>query len=215
MITTLIFDLDGLLADTEILHRQATQEVLATYDIDLSDQHYNNHWVRDGKGIGDFISGHKLALDPEIIRLQKGERYEALVRSNVQPMPGALPTLARLHPHKTFALATSSQRESAFAVIETLNIKDYFSCIATKADAKRMKPFPDIFQFVAARLDVSPSQCLVLEDAEKGILAANAAGIQSIAIPNDQTKHNDFSEASLLLPSLDHLTLEVIKNLNP
>jgi len=129
-------------------------------------------------------------------------------------MPGALAVLAALRPHKTLALATSSYEHSALAVLETLDIKDTFSCIATKTSAARAKPFPDIFLWVASRLNVAPAQCLVLEDAEKGILAAHAAGMRSIAIPNEHTKHNDFSKATLVLPSLEHLTLDVIEGVD-
>jgi len=209
----MIFDLDGLLADTEKLHRQAYRDALAEHGIDLSYRQYDEHWIRDGKGIRDFIAEHNLSIDPTVIRPRKAARYEALVRSNVQPMPGALHVLATLRRHKTLALATSSYQDDALAVIETLGIKDCFSCIATKSNVERIKPFPDIFLWVASRLAVTPTQCLVLEDAEKGILAANAAGMRSIAIPNVHTRGNDFSRATIVLSSLEQLTLEVIEKL--
>jgi HAD superfamily hydrolase (TIGR01509 family) len=213
MITTLIFDLDGLLADTEKLHRQAYQDILAEVGIALSDRQYEEHWIRDGKGIGDFVAEHNLSIDPAAIRPKKAARYEALVRSSVRAMPGALHALASLRLHKTLALATSSYQDAAYAVIETLEIKDYFACIATNSNAKRMKPSPDIFLWVASSLGVAPVQCLVLEDAEKGIIAAAAAGMRSVAIPNDHTRQNDFSKATMLLPSLVDLTLEKIDEL--
>jgi HAD superfamily hydrolase (TIGR01509 family) len=214
MITTLIFDLDGLIADTEKLHRQAYQEVLAEHGIDLLDRQYEEHWIRDGKGIGDFVSEQGLSVDPAVIHARKAERYEALVRSGVQAMPGALHALATLQPHRTLALATSSYQDAAFAVIDTLDIKDYFSCVATKSNAERMKPFPDIFLWVASHLGVFPVQCLVLQDAEKGILAADAAGMRSVAVPNVHTQDNDFSKATLILSSLAELTIERIEQLD-
>jgi len=214
MITTLIFDLDGLIADTEKLHCQAYQEVLAEHGIHLSDRQYEEHWIRKGKGIGDFVSDLGLCVDPAVVRARKAERYDSLVRSCVQAMPGALHALASLQPHKTLALATSSYEDAAFAVIDTLRIKDYFSCVATNANATRMKPFPDIFLWVASSLGVAPLQCLVLEDAEKGILAASAAGMFSVAVPNRHTRDNDFTQATLVLSSLAELTLDRIEQLD-
>lgn len=214
MITTLIFDLDGLLADTERLHRKAYQDVLGGLGITVTDQQYDTHWIRHGRGIADFIAEHCLGIDPDITRSAKADVYRALVLSSVEPMPGALSALNRLHGHRTLALATSSSPDGAYAVLRTLGIDGYFTRIATKADAERMKPFPDIFLAVASALNVAPGQCVVLEDAEKGIIAADAAGMRSIAIPNAHTRGNDFSKATMVLPSLCELTIQTIEELD-
>ncbi len=210
MISTVIFDLDGLLADTEKLHCGSYQDVFGELGLTMSDAQYDEHWIRDGKGIDDFISENGLDVDPEIIRPMKASRYDALVRSSVEPMPGALAVLDRLQGQKTLALATASYASSAAAVMETLEIEGYFACIAAKDDVDRVKPFPDIFLFVAEQLGVEPCECVVIEDAEKGILAAAAAGMPSIAVPNVHTQGNDFSKASMVLKSLDELSLETI-----
>lgn len=213
MTTTLIFDLDGLLADTEKLHRMAYQQVLADVGIAIPDGEYEEHWIRQGKGIREYVASHGLAVDPNDLRSRKAIRYKELVFSMAEPMPGALEVLRSFHGRKTLALATSSYRDAALTVLAKLQIKEYFACIAASADAERSKPFPDIFLYVAKVLHVSPSECLVIEDSEKGILAATAAGMLSVAVPNVHTAHNDFSSASIVLPSLLGLTLEVIDGL--
>jgi HAD superfamily hydrolase (TIGR01509 family) len=204
MITTLIFDLDGL---------QAYQDVFQGLGIALSAQQYEEHWIRDGKGITDFIQEHELPLERDPVHRKKMVRYKELVISSVQPMPGALAALELLSAHKTMALATSSCAEGAIAVLETLGIQKYFACTATKESAERAKPFPDLFLWVASTLNVDPAECLVLEDAEKGIIAAHAAGMRSVAVPNTHTRNNDFSRATMVLSSLDELTLETIQEL--
>jgi HAD superfamily hydrolase (TIGR01509 family) len=210
-ISTLIFDLDGLLSDTERLHRRAYQEALSLFGIELPDEQYDEHWVRNGLGIREYADRHGLDLEPTEVRPHKASRYRELVRAEAEPMRGALDALNALRHHKTLALATASEKPDAYTVIETLGIVEVFSCIATKANAARVKPAPDIYLWVASELGVDPSECLVLEDSERGIAAAHAARMRSIAVPNDQTRGNDFSKATMRLSSLEDLTLETIE----
>jgi len=77
----------------------------------------------------------------------------------------------------------------------------------------RVKPFPDIFLAAASALGVLPSECLVVEDAEKGIVAAHAAGMRSVAIPNEHTRSNDFSKATAVIADLKALTVELVREL--
>jgi HAD superfamily hydrolase (TIGR01509 family) len=211
MISTLIFDLDGLIADTEKLHRRAYQEVLEEFGFTLPDRHYDEHWIRDGKGIVEYLAVNPLPLSVDVVRAKKAERYDRLVRSSAEPMPGAISALERLRRQLRMALATSSHRDAAHAVLQTLGIEEFFEHIATKESAPRLKPFPDIFLGVATALEVSPCECVVVEDAQKGITAAHSAGMYSIAVPNDQTRNNDFSKASMVLRSLEELTLDTIE----
>jgi beta-phosphoglucomutase-like phosphatase (HAD superfamily) len=78
---------------------------------------------------------------------------------------------------------------------------------------ERIKPYPDIFLYVAKEMNMPPENCVVLEDAEKGILAADAAGMKSIAVPNIHTMNNDFSKATLVVKSLEEVSYELIDQL--
>jgi len=213
MITTLIFDLDGLLADTEKLHCMAYQDALAKFGFKLTENDYSEHWILKGGSIGEFIAVHGLDIDPELIRLAKAERYEELVVSTADPMPGAISILSRMTGWKKLALATSSYEDAAYAVLKALNIGVYFSCIATRSSVTRIKPFPDLFLYVARALGEAPENCLVFEDSEKGIIAAQAAGMKSIAVPNIHTFDHDFSKATVIVPSLEVVTRELIESI--
>ena len=213
MISTVIFDLDGLLANTEALHRGAYQEVFSALGVELSDEEYEDHWIRRGKGIDAFVEQRNLVIDPQLIRRRKARRYEEMVRSGVEPMPGARELLCSLKDRKRLALATSSYPMDACAVLVALGFMEFFSCVATKENVDRIKPYPDLFLHVADEMNAPPEQCLVIEDAEKGILAADAAGMKCIAIPNEHTRSNDFSKATLVLHSLDEINCELIDQL--
>jgi beta-phosphoglucomutase len=213
MITTVIFDLDGLLADTERLHCSAYQEALRVHGAAVTDDEYADHWVRSGRGIAEWITDRGLTLDPIALRAHKSRCYLDLLISELRPMEGALALLERLHGRKNLALASSSYPDAVEGVLTGLGIAGYFQVIVTGLDVPRVKPAPDIFLAAAERLGVSPAECVVLEDAEKGVIAASLAGMRCIAIPNQHTRHHDFSKATRICHSLDDITLELLNTL--
>jgi HAD superfamily hydrolase (TIGR01509 family) len=215
MITTVIFDLDGLLADTERLHCQAYQDALLRYGAVLTESEYADHWVRAGKGIGDWVSIRGLSLDPLALRTYKSNRYLQLLTVSLRPMDGALALLQSLHGKKTLALASSSYRDAVDAVLHGLNITHYFKAVVSGLDVARVKPAPDIFLAAARAVGVDPAECVVLEDAEKGVLAAHQAGMACIAVPNEHTRGHNFSKATRICASLNEITVQLIEELTP
>ncbi len=213
MITTVIFDLDGLLADTEPLHCRAYQDALQSEGASLTKADYIEHWVRSSKRIANWIALHSLNVDPLALRVKKSARYLELLASSLRPMDGALELLKVLYGNKTLALASSSYQDAVDGVLEGLNIAHYFKAIVTGLDVPRVKPAPDIFLTAARRVGVVSSECVVIEDAEKGVLAAYQAGMSCIAVPNAHTRHHDFSKASRVCSSLNEITLQSIETM--
>jgi HAD superfamily hydrolase (TIGR01509 family) len=214
MISAVICDLDGLLADTEKLHFQAYKDVLTGYEVALTEVEYNDLWTRQGRGIADFVKLRSLQYDPEEILTRKIARYNELLSCRVDPMPGAVALLEQLHGQKRLALASSSYEKSIGIVLEALDIRRFFEVVTHKTSARRPKPYPDQFLLTAKLLKVPPAECVVLEDAEKGIVAASDAGMKSIAVPNRHTKDNDFSRATVIVPSLDDITVKLLDALD-
>jgi HAD superfamily hydrolase (TIGR01509 family) len=212
MLQAVIFDLDGLLADTEGLHCKAYVAALAEVGVILTDSEYAEHWIRRGLGITDLCSQRGLAHDPFAIRARKAVLYEQLVRSELQPMPGAHALVATLRPHFALAVGTSSFRDAAELVLSRLGLD--FEVVATVTELHRPKPSPDIFLEAARRLGVEPRQCVVVEDAEKGLIAAQAAGMPCVAVPNAHTRDHDFSKAALVVDSLDRLSVANLLDLS-
>ena len=174
------------------------------------DAEYAEHWVRFGNGIADWVALRGLSLDPQALRLRKASHYLDLLISSLRPMEGALELLELLHGKTRIALASSSYRDAVEGVVSGLGIARFFDVIVTGLDVPRVKPAPDIFLKAASDLGVPPSECLVLEDAEKGVIAAHRAGMRCIAVPNDYTRHHDFSLATKICASLKEITPEVL-----
>ena len=214
MISTVIFDLDGLVSDTEPLHCAAWRRTLADIGVDLSEEEFCDHWIRAGLEITDFDRLRGLDHDPEVLRRAKLALYTDLLGASLRPMPGAVELIAALHGRKRLALATSSFAATVELILETLGVARYFETIATHESVTRLKPHPDVFLLVAERLGVPPAECLVLEDAEKGVLAAHAAGMKVIAVPTVHTRDNDFSKATLVVRSLEDVSPELLDSLD-
>jgi putative hydrolase of the HAD superfamily len=213
MISTVIFDLDGLLADTERLHCRAYQLAFGERGIELGTGEYAEHWIRHGKGIVEWVDQQGLTFDPHELRKRKSQHYLNLLESSLRPMDGALELLDFLHGKFRIALASSSYRDAIDGVLAGLRIASYFEVVVSGWDVAKVKPAPDIFLLAARALRVDPTECLVFEDAEKGVIAADRAGMRCIAVPNDFTRHHDFSKATRICASLREINIELLADL--
>lgn len=90
---------------------------------------------------------------------------------------------------------------------------EWFEVLGTAESVPRRKPHPDIFLYVAVRLGIAAKECIALDDAEQGVIAAHEAGMRSVAVPTAHTMTNDFSRASLVVNSLSEVTLARLEQL--
>jgi beta-phosphoglucomutase len=213
MIQAILFDLDGLLIDSESLHFSAWRRTFGSIGFELSEELYLSHWTRAGMGVADFCRLYKLSTDADALRGRKAALYRDLILTELQLMPGARQCLETFRGHKRMALATAGYLEAVDPALERFELRDYFEAIVTRNDVKRFKPAPDVFLRAAELLNLPPAHCVVLEDAEKGVVAAHAAGMACIAIPTRHTKDNDFSLASRVVSSLHEVTLALLESL--
>ncbi len=213
MIRAILFDMDGLLVDSEPLHCRNTRQALEAQGIEIDDQTYYNHWTRDGKTVHHFIRERNAPVDVVKYKKDKQDAYSRLVKAHLKPMEGAPDKVREMGTHYKIALVSSSSREEVRVILEHVRLANAFITIISCDDVKRPKPAPDSFLLAAKRLGVKPEECLVLEDAWKGIEAAKAAGMKAIAIPCAYTKDNDFSKADRIIRSLRELTPEIIEDI--
>jgi HAD superfamily hydrolase (TIGR01509 family) len=202
-----IFDMDGLLLDTETLWHEAEVELFARHGGEFT-------WDDKMAVIGtsyDFTAGYFAdrlgrprdegpALVEEMIGLMHG-----LVQREVAARPGAIELLTELGALNRVAvgLASNSPRFLVDDALRTAGLEGRFGTIVTSDDVARAKPAPDIYLLACERLGVAPAEALALEDSASGIAAAKAAGLTCIAVP--QYAETDASAADRVVASLEEL----------
>ena len=189
-VRALIFDMDGLLIDSEPIAEAALAQFLRGHGHELRPETLTRTLGRrlpDAMVVIAESYGLKLPL-AELTRTYDELRLAAL-RGHLQPMPGAaaLLTFARAAGLR-LALATSSLRTHADLSLAETRLAGLFDAEATGDEVERGKPQPDIFLLAAARLGAPPAACVVLEDAPAGLAAAAAAGMRRLWVPNAKTR---------------------------
>jgi HAD superfamily hydrolase (TIGR01509 family) len=213
MIRGVIFDLDGVVADTERLQWAAYRHVLAEFGVDVGMEEYRREWIASGLGPEYACRTYRLPLTPDDLRARKASIYEAMLRNGVVACPGAVEALARLSAVCRVALATNSARAETLFVLDRLGVARFFAAIVTREDYVRAKPAPDAYLAAAVALGLAPADCVVVEDTERGVRAGLAAGACVIAVPSDLTFDNDFTGVVRRLAHLDELTAELLAEL--
>ncbi|KJQ62148.1 HAD family hydrolase [Streptococcus cristatus] len=182
-----IFDLDGLLADTEIISLKVYQELLKDFGIPFTEETYSREYSghREEENVQRFLATYDLPWNFDQT-LEKVYELEArILAKGVNLKKGAKNLLAFLQREGIpIALATSSVESRARMILDSNGILSLFDHLVFAKDVKRSKPYPDIFLKACRDLNVLPENCLVLEDSEAGIEAAYRAGIPAICIPD-------------------------------
>tara|TARA_B100000686_G_scaffold8949_1_gene9019 strand:- start:472 stop:1167 length:696 start_codon:yes stop_codon:yes gene_type:complete len=200
-----ILDFDGLLADSEPYHYKAYNKVFERYGHTLNKTEYWIEWTSKGKGIAGEIERHnlKLGVDVKDLRKQKFEIYTRFCESGeIKLFPEAVRLVEQLSSNHKLAIASGSWAADIRHILRNADALDLVPVILGKESAEREKPFPDIFLNAAKRLGHSPAECFVLEDALKGLNAANEAGIPCIILQNNLNRNINFSGAEIVFPSL-------------
>ncbi|HKQ78338.1 MAG TPA: HAD family phosphatase [Blastocatellia bacterium] len=199
-----IWDLDGTLIDSSHYHWEAWQAVMSAENFTLT---YEEYVADFGKRNDEILRGRlgEDLPDDFIARVSraKEEVYRSLIRTKgLELLPGAAYWLERFKAEGWLqALATSAPRGNIDAVFAALGLEKFFDAAISSEEVKAGKPEPDVFLAAAAKLDVAPRDCIVIEDAPAGLEAARRAGMKSIGV---LTTHPELN-ADLVAPRLDQL----------
>jgi beta-phosphoglucomutase len=182
-ITTIIFDMDGVLIDSEPLHRLAKERTFAQFGIRLPEEVYERYKGRPDatmmNEVGSSIPGRKLDPD-ELLRIKHSE-FEAIEHLAV-PIEGAKALVNWAKSRFRIALATSATPRNRQAALSLLGLADSFDFVVDSSGFSRPKPDPEIFLTVISALKVVAAECLVIEDSLNGLIAGKAAGCCVAAI---------------------------------
>ncbi len=180
-----IFDMDGLLFDTERLYRDSGREMAARFGQTFTPRFGPALCGTSGQRSLEVIREHYPAVDPEAFLAAIVEGVQQRLKESVPVKPGAVELLAFLQERGVkLAVASSSIREMVVGNLERAGVAAYFSVVASGQDVERGKPEPDIFLLAAKRLGLAPGDCYVFEDGINGCHAGLAAGCKTVMVPD-------------------------------
>lgn len=224
MLKAVIFDFDGVIANTEPVHFGAFVKTLGERGISLTEEdYYADYLAFDDKTffrtlLGD--RGHKYddELILELVR-RKGVHYGSLIAGNIKILPGASDFISGLAGSFRLAIGSGALRGEIIDILEYAGLREYFEEIVSAEDIENCKPAPDVYIEVLRRLNasggadvISPAECLVVEDSVSGLKAALSAGMKCLAVTNSYSA-DALSGAHLVAGRLDEIGLEDIKRL--
>lgn len=209
-----MFDLDGVLVDSEPIHFRAANRVLARFGLAISEDEY-----RTFIGLGEFATWtewrrrHRIPASIDELLAQHTEARLQDIAAGVPAIDEAVGLARRLAAADLrLAIASSSTRPVIDALLAALGVADLFPVRVSGEDPEvhASKPAPDVYRLAAARLARVPAKCLAIEDSGPGVIAAKRAGMLCVAVPNRWTIDQDFSEADVVLESLRYFPLLVL-----
>lgn len=209
MIKAALIDLDGLLVNSEQLYLEANKIYFKQFNFDFTeDIHRQGMGKKFDKWITEVVNINKPG---EEILQERNAIFFTLVKQKLSLLSGAKELLILLRSHFSTALVTSSQRASIDIVFKKTHIRQFFDLVVTEEMVTHGKPDPECYLIDAQRLQVTPQECAVFEDAPNGVLAGKNAGMKIIAVPSQYVKRDEaFQKADLLLDTLSQITLQKI-----
>ena len=213
MIDAVVFDLDGILIDSEHVWDEVRQQLAedrgGRWHAEASRDMMGMSSPEWSRYMHDVIG---LSEPPGEIKAEVVHRMELVYRERLPLIPGAVEAVERLAARWPLGLASSSNRELIDFALDVSGLDRWFAATVSSEEVPRGKPSPDVYLEAARRLGVAPERCAAVEDSENGIRSAKAAGMLTVAIPNPQYPPGEvaLAKADVVLDSVAGLTPEVL-----
>lgn len=213
-IAAVIWDMDGVLADTAPHHLLAWQETFAKRGINFTEADFKRGFgIRNDAIIKNTLGEQVTPDEIETIAREKEATFRRIIGKDIKPLPGALELLKALDEGGiSMAIASSTTIENIHLIVGSLGIADYFKAVITGHDVTEGKPSPQVFLLAAQRLGAEPKNCIVVEDAVAGVKAAKSAGMYCVAVSNSHPQEK-LNEADLIVASLEMVTVKDLEKL--
>jgi HAD superfamily hydrolase (TIGR01509 family) len=203
MYDALIFDMDGLMIDSERLYWEIEKGIARQFGKEVSEE---TLWKMMGRGPVEgmriFVQDLGLPLTAERVTEIRDGLMREKYRNESEPMPGLIHILDAFYGRLKLAVCTGAQKEFMEIVVDRLKIRDRFDVLQASDEIKKGKPDPEIYLAACTKLGIASSQGIVLEDSANGCLAAKRAGCYTIAVPSDYSRGQDFGCADFIASGL-------------
>jgi len=198
-----IFDMDGVIVDSEPYSMRALVDVLREHGVEPTVEELRRSYGRKiGEDLVDYFRAHGVTADLGAAVARKRRRYFELAAGKLRPFPGVLTLLDRIRDRGyRIGLASSGDRDKVAFSMRALDLDGRFAIVVTGDDIGRSKPDPEIYLTAVGRLGVEPAACLAIEDAPNGVRSAKRAGLGCLAVTNSVSRE-ELGEADLVVASL-------------
>ncbi len=213
-VAAVVFDMDGVLVDSEHVWDAARRELVAETGGTWTDEATHAMLGMSSKEWPVYVrDALRVPLSADEINAEVVRRMRAHYDAALPLLPGAREAVARMAGAFPLGLASSSNRELIDLVLETSGLAQHFAATVSSEEVAAGKPSPDVYLECVARLDVEAAECVAIEDSTNGILSAATAGLAVIALPNSQfpPARGAIARAADLITSLDDLTVERVR----
>ncbi len=216
MIKAIIFDMDGVMIDSEPLWEKTERILLARREIEYSPDYRDKIVGLNQNDSGRLmISTFKLSESVEEIIAERVEILTSIYKNELETVQGLVPLLDDLNERNyPLAVASSSPMRVINFVLDMFALNEYFSVVVSGECTDNGKPHPDIYLETARLLGVEPHECVAIEDSINGVLSAKAAGMTCIAVPDKRLTPDRFESADHICESLGQINLNLIRDLN-
>ncbi|MCR4327968.1 MAG: HAD family phosphatase [Patescibacteria group bacterium] len=211
MIKAIIFDLDGLLIDSQHLQYQSASKAFLEKGNILTKEDWH-HFIHGDMDYKKWIELNHILTTAEEVRARKKEIYDRLIKTELQLKAGADNLVHLLHGKFKLAVASHSRIESIEPCINKFDLRYKFEHVISDQAVGKRKPHPEVFLHVARIMNIEPEACLVFEDSLMGVKAAKSAGMKCIVCPDSFSNldHKLFAGADKIVSSLNDVDLEMI-----
>lgn len=217
MFKAVLFDMDGVIVDTEPLHREAYFKMFKDINIEVSDQLYASFTGQSTQDIcQQLIAKFNLPLGTQTLVDLKRYHFKFLFENDksLQLLDGVLELIKDYYEHGlTLVLASSASMENINRIFERFDLNSYFRGKISGANLKASKPHPEIFIKAAELSGYSINECMIIEDSTNGIAAAKAAEIFCVGYDAYHSKDQDYSDADSVISDFKEISIEKLKNL--
>lgn len=216
MIQAVLFDMDGVLVDSQTIHYNADRMTLLYYGIETDNQTLEKYaGTTTPNRMQSFQRDFGVKESLPALCEKQGEILEGLLRDSVMEAIEGIPDLLTALSEKGYRLgvASSTKRRLVELILEKIKIKRFFEEVTTGDEVANGKPAPDIFLAAAKKFTVLPQNCLVIEDSENGVQAGKAAGMKVIGFQNATTGKQNLHQADFVIESFQKLSMAQIEAL--